>query len=164
METLQIRMATKADLAAIQRLFLQGDSYHAGLLPDVFNVVERARPDDRIEALITGSDSVVFLAVSENQVVGFLVLKEGGRPDYRMLRPKRLGIVEDIVVAETERGKGIGTRLLKEARSWSEARGLQGMQLHVWTANCGAVRLYEREGFRRVVDRMEMELGEADSP
>jgi len=164
METLQIRTATKADLAAIQRLFHQGDSYHAGLLPDVFNVVERARPDDRIEAPITGSDSVVFLAVSENQVVGFLVLKEGGRPDYRMLRPKRLGIVEDIVVDETERGKGIGTKLLKEACSWSEARGLQGMQLHVWTANRGAVRLYEREGFRRVVDRMEMELGEADSP
>ncbi len=155
---IEIRPATHEDIPAIQRLFLQGDSFHARLLPDVFCAVEQARPDDRIKDLILGSDSDVFLATLDEEVVGFIVLKEGSRPEHRVFRPKRFAFVEDLIVDEAKRGRGIGTRLLQEAHSWTKARQLGAIQLRVWTVNAEAARLYEREGYRRIIETMELEL------
>jgi len=152
------RPATPGDVPAIQALFFQGDSFHARLLPDVFCAVERARPDSRIEDLITGPDSDVFLAVLDEVVVGFIVLREGSRPERGMFRPKRWAFVEDLIVDESKRGRGIGTRLLEEAHAWAETHQLEAVQLQVWTANAEAVRLYERIGFQQIIGTMEMEL------
>ena len=111
MDMFEIRPATPDDIPAIQRSFFQGDSFPAGLLPHVFSAVEQARPDDRIEDLITGSESDVFLAVLDEEVVGFIVLKERSRPERRMFRPKRFGFIEDLIVDEAKRGRGIGTHV-----------------------------------------------------
>jgi ribosomal protein S18 acetylase RimI-like enzyme len=155
---IEIRPATTGDIPAIQRLFFQGDSFHARLLPDVFRAVEQARPDDRLKDLVTAPDAGVFLAVLDEEVVGFIVLKEGNRPERKMFQPKRFAFVEDLIVDEEKRGRGIGTRLLEEAHAWTKARDLEAIQLQVWTANAEAVRLYERLGYRRIIESMEVEL------
>lgn len=158
MTTLVTRMATTADLPGIQRLFLQEDEHHAALLPGIFRADAQARPDALLEAWIEGPESDVILALAGDHVVGLVDVRVGGRPDYPMFIPKRLAVIENMVVDEEHRGRGIGTRLLAEARSWAEARGLEAMQLTVWSENVGAVRLYERQGYRRVIQRMEMDL------
>lgn len=49
-------------------------------------------------------------------------------------------------------------KLLEEVKSWAEARGLEAMQLTVWSSNGAAMRLNERMGYRHVIQRMELDL------
>ena len=44
-------------------------------------------------------------------------------------------------------GKGVGTRLLEEAKRWAGARGLHRVELNVMAHNHRAIALYERVGF-----------------
>jgi ribosomal protein S18 acetylase RimI-like enzyme len=65
---------------------------------------------------------------------------------------ERRGWVKDIVVAERERGRGLGKALLYEAFRAYEARGADRVGLKVDSTNpTGALQLYEKVGF--VVDQ-----------
>lgn len=61
-----------------------------------------------------------------------------------------------LAVDESQRGKGIATRLLAWARIRAETLGLDRVSLHVWADNVAALSLYKAQGF--------VEVGSADIP
>jgi ribosomal protein S18 acetylase RimI-like enzyme len=54
-----------------------------------------------------------------------------------------------IAVADTARGRGIGQALLRAVERGARARGCTRMRLEVRPDNPGAIRLYEKQGYRR---------------
>jgi RimJ/RimL family protein N-acetyltransferase len=52
-----------------------------------------------------------------------------------------------VAVSESARGQGIGDQLVAATLAWACAEGVRRVELRVWPANIGAVRLYERHGF-----------------
>jgi mycothiol synthase len=87
--------------------------------------------------------SLWFLGERNGELVGCTLLWRASGGD---------GWVKDIVVAEDERGKGLGRALLEHAFRAYRGRGAARVGLKVDTSNpTSAVRLYERTGF--VVDR-----------
>lgn len=56
--------------------------------------------------------------------------------------------VMNLVVTEGARRRGIATRLLEEVFARTRGQGRRGFTLEVRVSNDGAVRLYERLGFR----------------
>jgi hypothetical protein len=60
------------------------------------------------------------------------------------------GAIQNVGVTPAHRGRGLGTRLLYEALAGFRRAGLQHAYLEVTAQNTGAVRLYERFGFRVV--------------
>ena len=55
------------------------------------------------------------------------------------------------MVAADARGRGVGGALCRDALDWAKARGFAGMQFNaVADSNRGAIRLYERLGFKIV--------------
>ncbi|MBJ7594452.1 MAG: GNAT family N-acetyltransferase [Candidatus Dormibacteraeota bacterium] len=60
----------------------------------------------------------------------------------------QVGEVESLAVAAAARGAGVGTALLAACRAELSSRGIVYWSVAVVEANRGAVRLYEREGFR----------------
>lgn len=69
---------------------------------------------------------------------------------YSLLEEDRSWYVCGMAVDAEWRGRGIGTRLLKEAEADSRRHGLDRLSLVVFEQNVGAKRLYERAGFREV--------------
>lgn len=66
-------------------------------------------------------------------------------------RPKRLQWrVEWLAVSEAARGTGVGTKLLRTVISAAMDEGMKSVKLEVIDVNYGAIRLYEKLGFRRV--------------
>jgi GNAT superfamily N-acetyltransferase len=57
-------------------------------------------------------------------------------------------LVEDMVVAAGERGRGTGRRLLERAGGWARGRGASRLQLLADRENEPALRFYERLGWR----------------
>ena len=65
----------------------------------------------------------------------------------RLGHPRPQAWVNDLVVTESERGKGIGTALLKEAEDLARKRGCFRMSLETSAWREATHRFYEREGW-----------------
>ena len=60
------------------------------------------------------------------------------------------GAVQNLGITPEHRGRGLGTHLLHRALVGFQQSGLKQAFLEVTAQNLGAVRLYERLGFRRI--------------
>lgn len=59
-----------------------------------------------------------------------------------------VGSIQNIGIVEAHRGKGIGSRIVEHALHGFQAAGIKFVTLEVTSQNTGAVRLYQRLGFR----------------
>lgn len=84
-------------------------------------------------------DKAVYLAYAGEECAGQLVLRE----DWN-----GYAFIEDICVAQSRRGQGIGTALIRKAREWAQSRKLSGLALETQDTNLLACRFYQRQGFQ----------------
>ena len=63
---------------------------------------------------------------------------------------ERVGYVVTLDVAEAWRRRGLARRLMAEVECRLHAAGAVAMELHVFTGNAAAIRLYEALGYARV--------------
>ena len=66
------------------------------------------------------------------------------------VRDDRCGSIQNVGITPAHRGRGLGTRLLEKTLHGFREAGLTRAYLEVTARNTGAIRLYERFGFRRV--------------
>ncbi len=154
-----IREAAPDDLDALAALLDQISAMHVEALPEYFKAVDgRASAEWMLREVADNLLSVLLVAEEDGQVVGLVHLSEREAEDHPTLAPRRYLKVRTLVVAESRRGRGIGTALMRRAHEWAEARGLVEAELNVYEFNRGAIDLYERLGYttraRRMVRKM----------
>lgn len=165
MHELSVRRAQIHDVRDIQRLYRQLDRHHAALLPDVFRPLERdARADMVIRTRIDREDADYLLAELDGEVVSFADVQRAAYPDYPMFRPREFCLIDNLIVDEPHRGKGIGKRLLEVAIDWARERGLGYVQTTVWDANARARDFYLEQGFAPMTLRVELAIEEDSEP
>ena len=64
------------------------------------------------------------------------------------------GELANLAVAETHRGRGIGSRLLDQVLTYAEAESVENLFLEVRASNTRAQQLYLARGFRQVAVRL----------
>jgi ribosomal protein S18 acetylase RimI-like enzyme len=110
------------------------------LLPQLSsNAVTLAMSD--VEALVDSSSVTVFIARDEGRIVGSLTL---------VVFPIPTGLrawIEDVVVDDTARGKGVGEALTNAAIDQSRRRHVRSIDLTTRPSRAAANRLYSRLGF-----------------
>lgn len=139
MDPVAIRAAEARDLEAL-----------VGLLRALFSIEADFRPDaDRQRrglARLLGEPARAGVLVAERggAVVGMVTAQlvistaEGGVSAW----------LEDLVVCEAERGRGIGRRLIEAIAAWAAARGASRLQLLADRENAPALAFYARLGWR----------------
>ena len=88
-------------------------------------------------------DAAVFVAEVNGLVVARLSLSRDPHPASRHVAD--LGLM----VAVSQRRRGVGTALLDEAVRWARSAGVSKLELHVFPWNEPALALYESFGFER---------------
>ncbi len=58
-----------------------------------------------------------------------------------------LGLIWDLRVRPSVRGRGVGRRLVEAAEGWARARGCAELKVETQNINVAACRFYERQGF-----------------
>lgn len=96
-----------------------------------------------LQAIVDGEDAVLFVARLDGRVVGSLTLAL-----YRIPTGRKAWI-EDVVVDEAARGRGIGEALSLAAVDEARRRGAKDVNLSSRPSRAAANRLYERIGFHR---------------
>lgn len=156
-----IRIATRADVAAIGRL--------GALLVRVHHDFDAQRflaPTPQTETgygnflgtQMAERDIIVFVAERERKVVGYTYAGLEG-VDYMALRGPA-GALYDIVVDPEFRGQGVGQKLLEATITALRERGAPRIVLSTAEKNASARRLFARAGFRETMIEMTRELAE----
>ena len=108
---------------------------------------------------VADPDMLIVVARDETaqggaRVVGALLADiEDEMPIYTY---SRYAFIHDVAVREAYRGRGIGTRLLREAVAWARQRGVDQIRLMAAEQNEGARKLFARAGFRETYREMVM--------
>src|SRR5690606_17803661 len=125
-----VREASDEVVAAFERLLHQ--------------LLNRAAPDREAVVRVVGFEGTTVLAARvEGAVVGLLTL---------VAIPLGTGLwarIEDVVVDEAARGRGVGAALTERAVELARERGARTIELTSRPERVAAHRLYERAGFRR---------------
>ena len=113
-------------------------------------------PDmDRLRRLVADPAAVLLLARDGDEIVGTTTVLVYTTPFWIKAR------LDEVVVDENARGKGVGEALVKAALDVGRDRGAQVAELQSGRGSnrAAAHRLYERLGFRiRETDVMRIEL------
>jgi len=154
-----IRAATAGDYPAVDALFAAGDTFHAGGAPEVFRppVSAPARPREIYDGMLDPGHAT-FVAEREGRVVGFVHALLRASPPHPGFVPDRYAAVEELVVAEGQRGAGVGRALLARAEDWAREQGASAVTLTVWEFPGGALPFYERLGYRPLQRRLRKRL------
>ncbi len=150
---MNIRQATAGDIAAIVKLFWELDTGSIREQPEHFQRGERTH--DYLTAIINGEKSDFLLATLDEQVIGFALLYEREVKGLSLLVPCTYAYVQDFVVAQAHRNRGVGSLLLAASKQWASAHGLDYLRLAVLPQNMDARRFYARNGLYEQMITME---------
>jgi ribosomal protein S18 acetylase RimI-like enzyme len=134
---MKIRQAEAADIEAMSLLLDHLFSIEQDFTPD------KEKQDRGLRLVLESTDAVAFVAEEESKILGMATLQtlistaEGGR----------VGLIEDVVVDESCRGRGIGKSLLSQLLQWAEESGLKRVQLLADCDNQPALDFYQKEGW-----------------
>lgn len=153
-----IRKAREDELKVVQelnhQLFLHDEKYDP--LLDM-NWSFGKEGEDYFKKRIAGKNGVCFVAEIDGNIVGYLA---GGmiKPySYRTI--KKQSELENTLVKEEFRGRGIGEKLFKEFIKWSQEQGAERIKVSASAENQRAIKFYERAGFTLYATELEYETG-----
>lgn len=136
-----IRQAVFEDIdKGLLDVFIDGYSYHQKGRPDVF----RNLSDEKLkEELIENFEKLNILVILDNDaIVGYLAYK------FKGTHSKKID-VDQLIITEKYRGKGLGNRLIDEAKHIAINNNCDRIELNCWLFNENALAMYEHIGFKR---------------
>ncbi len=96
-----------------------------------------------LEEELSNENAVFFTAKKDGRLVGYMGMHCVLDECY----------IANVAVSKTERRQGIGRLLLRYAETKAKERNCSFISLEVRVSNCGAIALYEGEGYEKVGER-----------
>lgn len=90
-------------------------------------------------------DSIILVAIAQDHYPGFTQLY----PSFSSVSMGRIWILNDLYVAETDRGKGIASSLMDAAETYAKESGAIRVALSTQISNTRAQGLYTSRGYVR---------------
>ena len=144
----QVREATLRDYQALCALFEELDEFHRLKRPDFFRPFDGpARSWEQIGQWLAGPASTVLVAECEGEVIGLAVLLPRPPSPFAGAVPRKVVVLDNLVVRADRRDRGIGRRLVAASMDWARGQGASHVELGVHAVNRHALRFYERLGF-----------------
>lgn len=153
--TISIRTVTINDVPAINVLMDEIHRHHVEGEPRVFKGPDSpVYPPERIEQGLAAPDECMIGAWDSDQMVGFLWGQYREREESHTHQQRRMVFIDNLVVARSHHGTGVGRALMDAAEAWGRNRGATEAVLTVWQFNEGAIKFYERLGYESEQIRM----------
>jgi ribosomal protein S18 acetylase RimI-like enzyme len=145
---LEIRLATESDFEQVGNIFAEENRYHAELMPEVFQVADPIMTSEWYSGVLKDSRTALFVAELEAEVVGVALVELKTNLDDPIFRQRRYVYIDEIAVAASHRGQGIGRLLMERIRQWGQEQGITEIELQVWERNGHAISFYKKLGYQ----------------
>jgi ribosomal protein S18 acetylase RimI-like enzyme len=146
--------ATVNDLEALLALNTFIQQQHADALPRLFKSPAKSKQTvETFRNFIVDSTSLVLLA-EETEPAGYLWAQFQNRPENWALRELQLLYIHHMVVAPKFRRQNAGTLLMSAALDAAKSKGIERVELDVWSFNLEAKHFYAKHGFKLFNEKM----------
>ena len=146
---MDIVRASPSDVDALLKLSRKTfhDSFHRlNTKANMDAYMDQAFTKEKLLGELQNPDSEFYFMKVDDIILGYLKInRNSAQSEFR--DPKSLEI-ERIYVVKEYQGLGIGSMLIEWAKDIALDNGLDFVWLGVWEKNPGAIRLYERNGFK----------------
>ena len=138
---IEIREASIKDIdIGLLDVFIEGHRYHQNGRPDIFNNISNETLKENLVKNFENLSTLIIL--DDNKVVGYLA--------YRIKEKYTKKIdVDQLVILEQYRGKGLGKKLMNEVKNIGFKNNCDRIELNCWMFNENALAMYEHIGFER---------------
>ena len=153
-----IRRAVASDAAEIRALASAVQELHAVAMPGLFKSGGSVGESQIVARIRTSGVHAYWVAEQDGAIVGHAYAELVQEAESAWRYAHRFVALHELAVAERARGAGVGSRLLAAVREWASGTGAARLVVNVWGFNDGARRLYAREGFRTLHERLTFEL------
>ncbi|MDQ7025975.1 MAG: GNAT family N-acetyltransferase [Anaerolineae bacterium] len=141
-----IRPAKVADSERISELWLDLVNYHRDLDANMPTAAQdgHLRYAQRIRYSLNDLYQRVLVAEENGDLLGYAT---GMIIDIvpEMFLEERAGLIGDIYVLPTQRGKGVGTALMQVMKGWFNLRGVTHYELSVASTNQSGIRFWQEK-------------------
>jgi len=145
-----IRQANKHDLEALSRLYTEFHEFHVSGVPDRllrFDSSRIAELHAALQKIIENKDAVILVAEVDGQLVGLgeVYMREDSPNPLKVQH--KYGHLQSMIVTESYRGRGIGTRILEAVEQWAKEKNAAEVRLDTWEFKEGPLEFYEKRGY-----------------
>ncbi|MEO6329025.1 MAG: GNAT family N-acetyltransferase [Ginsengibacter sp.] len=116
-------------------------------------VISEKQTLQNIKALTQDKHHLVFVAVDEKKVIGWM-----GMSYSISLTSLPLYEIHGLVVDEQCRAKGIGRMMIEKAKQWCKSKGATTIRLRCNIKRAGAILFYHNVGFTEVKQQKVFEM------
>lgn len=109
-----------------------------------------------LKAMILADDAEVAVALINDEIVGSGYAKIEIPKSY--LKHDRFAYLGFMFVKPEHRGKGINKKIVEHLNHWIRSRNISEVRLDVYSDNPGAIKAYEKAGFKKHLINMRMDL------
>jgi len=145
-----IRQANKHDLEALSRLYAEFHEFHVRGVPDRLLRFDSSRVTElhaALQKIIENKDAVILVAEVDGQLVGLgeVYMREDSPNPLKVQH--KYGHLQSMIVTESYRGRGIGTRILEAVEQWAKEKNAAEVRLDTWEFKEGPLEFYEKRGY-----------------
>ncbi len=153
------RTATLDDFDQLCALHAEVDALHRSAHPDLFQEIDGpSRSREEISQCLSDPDRTLIVAEHDGRVIGCVHVFIRRAQAHPVHRPREVGVIDNLVVAESERRRGHGAILIDAAHAWLLQRGVREAELSVYQFNEPALAFYQREGYQPLLTRLRRRL------
>lgn len=143
----KIKLPELEDYKRVNELAYQLHELQISWRPDLYVSIDDVIPKRQYKNLI--KNERIYVVKLDEKIVGYIIINiKDKKPVNRKLKSKRYLIVETMCVDEFHRGQGIGTYLLNYVKEIAKDNDCTDMYLTVNQENIGAIKTYEKFGFK----------------
>lgn len=149
-----IRKVENKDYDKLVKLIYQVHELHYQNRPDIY-VDGNPLPTEYFESIINDENSLNFVYVENGNILGLLMASKKQNNPISITRERVTYFIDDIVVDNNYRRKGIGKALYEYLVNQAQNDKIDSIELNVWAFNMSAIKFYESLGM--TVKNMKLE-------
>ena len=154
---MNIRKANKQDIEKLIPIMLQVSIMHIEARPDIFKTKNEDDIKIDLEKRFDENENIIIIE-EDNVVQGVLIYKIKEIKNHINIKDSKVLWIDDLVVDEKQRGKGIGKMLMGEAIRLAQKEHCTRVDLNCWEFNENAIKFYEKIGMTTQRRIMELNL------
>lgn len=140
---MKIREANINDINQIASLMLQVAEIHFDARKDIFKEKSIEQIKSELKERFENNESILVIE-ENNEIIGVLIYKIKEIKKHINLKDRNVLWIDELVVAEKNRGNGTGKVLFKEVMKIAKIKKCNFVELNCWNFNKDAIKFYEK--------------------
>lgn len=129
--------------------------YHVKNRPDIYKETRKTIYRSYFNELLKDEDLEILVITVDDKIVGYAILRYVDLKNIDLLKDKYFAYIDEICIREGFRRQGLGKILFEYIYTSVKNKGVDTLELGVWSFNINALEFYKAMGMVEKNIRME---------